>query len=217
MRKAVISVKTVETTEQDTYIKFTATLKDTTKGSNNSYINGGYVQFKVNGITLKNAKGTPVRVKVVNNKATYTYHVPLGTSAISSKTGLPTNHTVTAIYDNKAYYDVVRNNTTYHVEPKSVKFTFNQVKVQNGKLSVKADLKDVDGKYVVGKNTVSIKINGKTYKENGEVKRFSVRNGKVNLTGINTNGNKVKELTLVTGNREPYLSTKATTKKIVVA
>ena len=217
MRTAVINVVTVNRAEQDTDIKFTAVLSDTTENSTNSYVNGGYVQFKLNGITFKNSDGTPVRVKVVNNMATYTYHVPRGTGAISSITGLDKNYTVTASYDNKDYYEGVRNNTTYTVKPKAIDCTFNEVKVQNGQLSVKADLKDEDGEFLVGKNIICIKINGKTYCEGNKTKYFNVINGKVDLSGINTNGNKVKQLTLVSGNREPYLSVRATTSNIVVA
>ncbi|RAP53398.1 MAG: hypothetical protein BZ138_01120, partial [Methanosphaera sp. rholeuAM270] len=217
MRTAQISVVAVDVAKQDTDIKFTAILSDTTKNSSNSYVDGGYVQFKVNGNTLRNADGSPIRVKVVNNAATVTYHVPLGTGGVSYKTGLTKNYTVTASYDNKAYYSGIRNTTVYHVERKAIKFTFNKVTVQKGLLSVKADLKDTDGKYVVGKNTICLKINGKTYREGNKTRIFTVKNGKVELTGIQTNGNKVKEVTLVTGQREPYLSTIGVTTKIVTS
>jgi len=164
---------------------------------------------------LKNDDGTPVSVEVVNNMARYTYHVPRGTSAITND-GLVKNYTVTASYDNKAYYVGVKNNTTYNVDPKAVEVTFNEVTVLDNQLSIKADMKDEDGYYLIGSSKIAIKINGKTYQENGKVKYFTIQNGKVDLSGINTNGTKVKEITLVSGTRDAYLSVRATTTSIVV-
>ena len=216
LRTAAINVVTAEYAKQDSDITFTAIISDITENSTNSYVNGGHVQFKINGLTLRNEDDTPISVAVVNNMARYTYHIPKGTSAITND-GLIKNYTVTASYDNKAYYHGVKNNTTYHVDPYKVEVTFKEVKVQDNLLSIKADMKDDDGYYISGRNKVAIKINGKTYQENGKVKYFNIQNGKVDLSGINTNGTIVKEVTLVSGARDAYLGVRATTTNIVVA
>lgn len=64
---------------------------------------------------------------------------------------------------------------------------------------------DFKGNYLVGNNTIAIKINGKTYQENKQTKFFNIVNGKVNLKGIKlAKDTVVHSVTLVTGERQSY-------------
>ena len=218
LRNATVEVTTVEVAKQNTEINFTAIITDTTQGSYNTSAadENGYVIFKLNDKTIKDENNQTVYVKVVNNTATYTYKVPLGAGAVDSQTGLVKNYTVTAIFNNTKYNGhALRNTTVFHIERNAIKFHFNSVTVQNNLLSVKADLKDCYGNYVVGTNKICVKINGKTYCEGNTTKYYYIQNGIVDLSGINIGNEDVKEITLVSGDREPYLSTRDSTTEIV--
>ena len=87
----------------------------------------------------------------------------------------------------------------------------------NDVLSINATFTDFEDNYVVGSNKVCVKINGKTYQEDGKAKYFRVKDGKVDLTGIKlASGTKVQSVMLVTGDSEAYQGARATTTDIVV-
>jgi hypothetical protein len=220
LRNATVQVTTVEVAKQNTEINFTAIITDTTQGSNNKTAvdENAYVIFKLNDKTIKDENNQTVYVKVVNNTATYTYKVPLGAGGLDSETRLIKNYTVTAIFNNTKYNGhALRNTTVFNVERNAIKFYFNRVKVQDNQLSIKADLKDSEGNYVVGTNKICVKINGKTYCENNATKYYYIQNGIVDLSGLDVKEQDVKEVTLVSGDREAYLSTRDLTTEIVKA
>ena len=82
-------------------------------------------------------------------------------------------------------------------------------------MSIKAKLIDDEGLNVLGTNKVCVKVNGVTYKENNETKYFYINNGVVDFSGIKVSNSNVKNITLVTGGREAYLSARDTTSNIV--
>ncbi|RAP50271.1 MAG: hypothetical protein BZ138_06815 [Methanosphaera sp. rholeuAM270] len=213
-RSASITVKTSKKlVKQGQNIVFTATVKDVTVGSSKSLINNNsYVIFKINGKTLKDSKGKVIKVKLVNGVAKYTYRVPLGTSGMVD--GHMRDYMVTAVYANDIYYPDVRDTVAYNVERSPTKINITSATVKNDKLSIKANILDQYGNNVIGKNQISIKINGKTFKVDGKSLTYTVKDGKINIKGIKLNGNKVKSLTIITGERQSYYDSQVTTKKV---
>ncbi|RAP44067.1 MAG: hypothetical protein BZ135_08845 [Methanosphaera sp. rholeuAM6] len=216
-RTAQISV-TVNpaTAKQNTDIVFTATLKDVTKNAKNKtcLTTGAVVKFKINGVTIKDASGKDIEVKVTGNEVKYVYHVPRGMAGIFEN-GDIRDYVVEAVYGNDLFNCPVKNTTVFHVERSKVNVKFTKTTVKNSKLSIKATLTDYQNKNLVGTNKICIKINGVTYKENGKTKYFDIKEGKIDLSGIKVDkGVTVKEVTVVTGDREAYMSARATTTKI---
>ncbi|WP_323736130.1 Ig-like domain repeat protein [Methanosphaera sp. ISO3-F5] len=211
-RTAKVTVNTnPKQVKQDKNITFTATIKDITGTSKTMINEDAYVIFKINGKTIKNNKGENIKVKVVNGKAKYTYHVPLGTSGMVD--GHKREYMVTAVYANDKYYPDARDTVAYNVERSKTTINITTATVKNGKLSIKANIYDQYGKNVIGKSSVSIKVNGKTFKING--KTFTqVNNGKISINNLDLKGNKVKLLTIITGERQSYLESQVTTRNV---
>ncbi|WP_323736121.1 Ig-like domain repeat protein [Methanosphaera sp. ISO3-F5] len=212
--QATVTV-TPKKTRQNNDIVFTATLKDVTSNARNKtcLTENANLIFKLNGITIKDSKGQAQRLPVTSSVVNYVYHVSTGMGGYDSN-GLK-NYTVEAVYDNPVFYPGTRNSSVFHVERSEVKVNFIKTTIKRNVLSVKATFKDFENKYLVGTNKVCVKINGKTYQENGKVKYFNVKNGRVDLKGIKiSSGQKVKEVMLVTGAREGYLGARATTTDI---
>ena len=212
--QATVTV-TPKKTRQNNDIVFTATLKDVTSNARNKtcLTENASLIFKLNGITIKDSKGQAQRLPVTSSVVNYVYHVSTGMGGYDSN-GLK-NYTVEAVYDNPVFYPGTRNSSVFHVERSEVKVNFIKTTIKRNVLSVKATFKDFENKYLVGTNKVCVKINGKTYQENGKVKYFNVKNGRVDLKGIKiSSGQKVKEVMLVTGAREGYLGARATTTDI---
>ena len=171
--------------------------------------------FKINGVSINGSDGEHLWVNVTDSVAEYTYHVPAGMAG-KDENG-DKNYTVEAVYKNRIFELGVRNTTNFNVERSPVTITYTSTTVKNNVLSIKASMKDYKDNYLVGTNKICIKINGKTYQENGETKYFYVENGKVDLTGIKVaSGTKVSSVTIVTGDRQAYLSARVTTNNIKV-
>ena len=215
-RTAQVTVSvTPNPAKQNTDIVFTATLDDITRNATNAtcLTTDGRVLFKLNGVSLKDAEGNANWVPATHSVVNYVYHVPTGTGGVDEN-GLK-NYTVEAVYDNPAFYPDTKNTSVYHVDRSIVNINFIKTSVTNDVLSVKATFTDYENNYLVGNNKICVKINGKTYQENGKTKYFTVSNGKVDLTGIKLgSGTKVKSVMLVTGDRQAYLSARATTTDI---
>ena len=213
-RKAKITFSvTPKITKQDKNLKFSINLTDITPKSKKSLVNkDAYVMFKINGKTLKNSNKKILKVKVVNNTVKYIYRVPLGTSGI--KAGKVRNYTVSVVYSNPDFYSCSINKDTYTVKRSATSIVIKSATIKKGKLSVKASILDEYKKFVVGKNKVTIKIDGHTYKVKNKTVKFRVKNGIINLSGIKINSKKIKTLTLVNGERQSYYASSATTKKV---
>ena len=202
--------------KQDTDIVISVKVRDVTKNATNAtcITTDANLILKINGITLKDDDGNVIRVPVVDTVTDYVYHIPKGTAGTYNN-GSIRDYTVMAVYNNSLFYPDTRNTTTYNVNRSIVNINFESTTVKNDVLSIKATFTDYENVNLVGKNKICVKINGITYKENGETKYFTVTDGKVDLTGIKLDsGTKVKSVTLVTGDREAYLSARETTTDI---
>lgn len=200
-------------------VTFTATVSDVTKKATNKTIinQDAYVIFKINGNSLKDKNGNIIYTKVVNKTATLKYTIPRGTAGLWSGTLNTRKYEVEVVYANDNFYPVNNKNTTsYGVERSPVNITFKETKIVNHYLSIKATLKDLKGKNLLGTNKICLKINGKTYSINNETMYYYVKDGAVSINGIYIdNPAKITSVGIVTGDREAYLPARATTKKIV--
>ena len=199
-------------------LTFKITAKDTTKNSKNNTLiyTNTKVMLKVNGVTLKNGNEKPVYVTLNKNApATYKYTIPAGTGGITaSKTAR--NYKVEAIFVGDNYYPGAKNSTSFQVERSPTTVTITQaIATKTNILNVKATLKDFKGNNLIGTNKVTIKINGKSYTKNGKPVYWSVKNGNVDLTGIQVDPKTIiKRILLVTGERQAYLEGRAETTNI---
>ena len=213
-RTASVSLTTSpKLVKQDKDVVFTAKITDVTTGSKKSMVNDdAYVIFKINGKTLKDSKGETIKVKVTKGVAKYTYHVPRGTSGMID--GHRRDYMVTAVYACDNYYPDARDTVAYNVERSATKINITSATVKNDKLSIKAKILDQYGKNVIGNNQISIKVNGKTFKVDGKSLTYTVKDGKIDVKGIKLSGNKVKSLTIITGERQSYYESQVTTKSV---
>ncbi|WP_455644697.1 beta strand repeat-containing protein [Methanosphaera sp.] len=220
-RRANITVTTVNLTKQDTDIELTATLSDVTRnGTNTTAINEGYVVFKVNGVSLKDMDGNIIRVKVENNTAKYTYHVPVGMASVDGQGNLR-NYTVEAVYQSDIFYPDARDSTTFNVEKSNITLNINNVIINNTTktiTSITGNITDYNGNLVVGTNKVCVKVNGKTLTDSrNRTIYFTVTNGIINITNINTTGIKsFNSITIVTGERQAYTDGRTTTTQLII-
>ncbi|WP_455645532.1 carboxypeptidase regulatory-like domain-containing protein, partial [Methanosphaera sp.] len=221
-RRAELTVTTVDTTKQDVDINFTAVLRDTTpNGVNTTAINeDGYVIFKVNGVSLKDENGTVIRIKVENNTATYTYHVPIGMASVDGKGNLR-NYTVEAVYQNDIFYPDSRNTTVFHVEKSPINIQFTNVTINNSTKTITkitGNITDYNGNLLVGVNKVCVKVNNGTIRDaNNKTIYFNVVNGIIDLSNINASKFKTfDEIMIVSGDRQAYLEGRNTTNILTI-
>ena len=218
-RTATIKVSvSPSTTKQNKNITFTITLADITKNATNKtcLTTNASIILKVNGVTLKNADGSVMRIPVTSSVMKYVYYIPSGMAGVDDE-GNVRNYTVEAVYDNDLFVSNVRNTSVFHVERSPVNINFKSTTVKNNVLSIKATFTDYQNNNLVGTNKICVKINGETYKVNGTTKYFNIKDGVVDLTGIKIkSGTTVESVTLVTGDRQAYESARVTTTKIKV-
>ncbi|OED30399.1 carboxypeptidase regulatory-like domain-containing protein [Methanosphaera sp. WGK6] len=221
-RRAELTVTTVESTNQDVDINFTAVLRDTTpNGVNTTAINEeGYVIFKVNGVTIKNETGNATRVKVVNNTATYTYHVPAGMASVDGNNSLR-NYTVEAVYQNDIFYPDSRNTTIFHVEKSPINIQFTNVTINNSTKTITkitGTITDYNGNLVKGVNKICVKVNNVTVKDANDTPiYFKVVNGIIDLSNINASKFKTfNDIMIVSGERQAYLAGRNTTNILTI-
>ncbi|WP_323737563.1 Ig-like domain repeat protein (plasmid) [Methanosphaera sp. ISO3-F5] len=222
-RNAKLTLTTTPKTQQQyNKITFTAKLADTTPNTNNTTAmsTNTKVIFKVNGKTIKDKTGKNLQVKVVNNTATYKYTVPAGMGGIN-KDGSIRDYKVEAVLISDIYYPDTKDDATFNVERKPVKINITRTSINSKNvLNVQATIKDFKCNKIIGSNNVALKINGKSYinPATGKVKYWSVKNGVVNLKGIQVNTSiTVKKVMLVTGDRQAYLGGRTETTKIIKA
>ncbi len=221
-RNAEITVTTVETTKQDVDIEFVATLTDVTPhGTNTTAINDeGYVVFKINGVSLKDTAGEVIRVKVENNTAKYTYHVPVGMSSDDGK-GNIRNYTVDVVYQNDIFYPDSRNSTVFHVEKSPINIQFTNVTINNSTKTITkitGNITDYKGNLLKGVNKVCVKVNNGTIRDaNNNTIFFNVVNGIIDLSNIDASKFKTfDEIMIVSGDRQAYLEGRNTTSDLTI-
>lgn len=202
LRSAVMTVTTTPTTtKMGNRITLTTTLKD------NITINDGVVIFKINGLTLKDENNKTYEIKVKDNKASLTYTIPDGWSAKSFK--------VTSVYSNKNYKRI-ENKTYFNLSKIDTHFNVTSIQAKvNSNVAVKAKLLDEHNHSVLGVNTIAIKINGQTLKDNQNKSMFfNIVNGTINISfKLPDMYNKAGKYTImfVTGDRNAYLGSRYST------
>ena len=217
LRNAIVQVTTSNNLlKQHDNITFTAKVEDITNNSlNDEIINqNASVFFKINGISLKDDEGNIIYVPVINSTATYTYSINIMASV--DKNNELRNYTVTAVYVNPNYYPTVRNTTFFNVEKSNVTINVTSSKVKGNMLSLKATLKDYLGYNLVGENKVCVKINGVTYKENNINKYFNISNGILDIDDINIGNNTVRNVEIITGERQAYTGARITINNVII-
>lgn len=220
-RSATIKVTTINYTLADKDIVFTANITDVTPHAENvtAVDNGGYVIFKINGKTLKDETGSPIKVAVENNTASYVYHVPAGTASVDANGNLR-SYTVTALYINDIFYPNTRNVTAFSVEKSPINIQFGKVVINNNTktLSIKGNITDYNNNLLVGTNKVCVKVNGVTIKdENNKTIYYTVNNGNIDLSNISvSNFKKYNNVMIVTGDRQAYLEGRNSTSNITI-
>ena len=219
-RKAKLTITTTpKTVKQYETIQINIKAIDITKNSKNkTALKNAKIIIKINGVTLKNMKGKILYLKLdKNGQVTYNHTIPGGTGAItSSKT--PRAYSITAVLVEENYYPGTRNTTYFSIIRSSTTIKITKAQINKNKtLTIQATLKDYKGQNLKGNNKIIIKINGKTYTDpkTGKTKYWSIKNGEINLSNIKTDKNMtIKEVTIVTGERQAYLEGRNKTKNI---
>ena len=223
-RTATIIVTTnTKKIKQGQNLTITAKIYDTTGGKKTTnLISSGddFVYFKINGVTLKDANGQMIKVKVVNGVATINYTVPLGLSCVTdTKTMTPKNHTILAVYYNKNYADNIKNTTTFQLERSDITINLVNATINNKThtLSMKITIKDYLGNVVTGPNKLIIKVNGVTLKNGTHVQYFYTTDGILNLKNIPVPASKnYATIEVITQDRLAYESQRNSTTKIKI-
>ena len=151
--------------ENGEYTQFVATLQDD-EGNN---INEGMVIFKINGLTLKDANGKNIQVKVVNGVATLDYKIALSTKV----------HNITVVYNNKGYNRTEAKNTL-NVTKGEAFIRAEPIKTSTNKTLITANIVNQYKENVNSQVAVAFKLNGKT------AARTTAVNGVINTT-LDTN------------------------------
>lgn len=199
INKATIVVTTNQTTvKMDEKIKFIATVKWDSK-----VVTKGFVIFKINGVTLKDAKNNTVKAYLKNGVASYDFTIPDGWSAKPNK--------LTAVYS-ELTYTRLENKTYFSLNKTQSHFNLTNITGrQNKTVAIKGGLLDEYDHSVCGTSTAIIKIDGVSYlNDNGKVKVYAIVNGTVNINfrvPVDLKkGNHTIEV--VTGTRNAYIGTR---------
>lgn len=199
INKATIVVTTNQTTvKMDEKIKFIATVKWDSKA-----VTKGFVIFKINGVTVKDAKNNTVKAYLKNGVASYDFTIPDGWSAKPNK--------LTAVYS-ELTYTRLENKTYFSLNKTQSHFNLTNITGrQNKTVAIKGGLLDEYDHSVCGTSTAIIKIDGVSYlNDNGKVKVYAIVNGTVNINfrvPVDLKkGNHTIEV--VTGTRNAYIGTR---------
>ncbi len=183
-------------------ITFTTTVRDT----NGSLVNAGQVCFKINGKTIKDSNGKTIIVNVTNGIAQLNYTIPDGTSAH--------NYTITSVFSGPGYSRTV-GVTTQEVTKIAANTTITQAKQSGSSLILTGIIHDTNNHKLVGITKVVFKINGKTVLNTTNGSIFYITNGSFSNLKIETqfkNTTKFKTLTIVTGEKNGYKSSRNSTE-----
>ena len=223
-RNATIEVTTnKKIIKQGQVLIITAKIYDTTNGKKTSNITqyqDEYVYFKVNGITLKDANGEMLKVKIINGTATVNYTIPLGISCVTDmQTLTPKNHTIHVGLYNKNYQNIMTKTPTFQVERSNITINLANATINNKThtLSMKITIKDYLGNTVAGPNKCIIKVNGVTLKNVTNVQYYYTTDGVLDLKNIPVPQSKnYTSIEVITQDRLAYNSQRNTTKVIKI-
>ncbi|AWX32123.1 S-layer family protein [Methanosphaera sp. BMS] len=209
--------------KQGRVLTITAKIYDTTNGKKTNNITkyqDEYVYFKINGITLKDADGNMLKVKIVNGTATVNYTIPLGISCVTdTQTMTVKNHTIQVGLYNKNYQNIMTKTPTFQVERSNITINIANATVNNKthKLSLQATIRDYLGNVVSGPNKCVIKVNGLSLKNGNQPLYFYSNNGILELKDITIPAyNNYKTIEIVTQDRLAYKSQRNMTTTINV-
>ncbi len=217
--KATVSLSTTKAKQYDT-ITITVKLSDVTPNTkittpeDNSR---AFVLLKINGKTFKNSKNEVIKIPVKNGVGTFKYTVPKGMAGYDNTS--PRYYTITACYSHPDYTLTSCDSAKFTVERSAVSFDTTKVLVNktSNKLVIQGNIKDFKGNNVVGVNKISVKINGKTLNIDGKNVK-TINNGVINLViDLPTGINNIKDIMLVTGERNSYNSCRTTITNFTVA
>lgn len=121
---------------------------------NGQLVKDGFVVFKLNGVTLKDAEGNRIKVRVVNGVAQLNYTIPAEYSA--------KDYILTCVFASEDYARV-DTNQTITIMKKEIHLQPTQITYVNNSLTIKGDILDSLKAIKVHDNIkFTLKINGKT-------------------------------------------------------
>ena len=185
-RTPTISIKTNTPKTQDT---LEAEIRIT---EDNTLVDGGFVIFKINGVTLKDETGNTVRANVENGFAYLNYKLP---SNIGSG-----NYTISVVY-NSPFHETIRTTENLTIEKQIVENkTLETILTQKGEnTTISLNIADITGKQLVGNTKIAVKLNGKT-----QISQ-TISNGKLDISiPTDTFSNKNYTLTIILGANALY-------------
>lgn len=165
-----------------------------TRGDNKP-VNGGKVAFKLNGITIKDRRGNPVYINVINGKAILGTTISTGTSAKS--------YHISAVYSGTTENEEVRTgNYTFNVLKDNINLNLLQntfVAKKGQKIKIQGQILNSENQKTKRDHKLAIKINNKT------VLHTLAVNGAINITlSIDNLTHYENNITIVVGENNAY-------------
>ncbi|MDO5851853.1 MAG: Ig-like domain-containing protein, partial [Methanobacteriaceae archaeon] len=202
LRNATITIQQTITAKVGYNVTIQAIIKDT----NTNQLLTGKVVFKINGITIKDANGTPIKVTVVNGKATLNYTIPTDFTGKKYK--------LTTIFDNPNY-KLAKTNSILSIQKMTTHIQLNPTIVATtGKITtITGKILNEFNQTVPGTNKYVFKIDGKTLKDQkGNPIYYKATNGIINanITIPTEYKTGYHNLTIVTGERGGYTEARLT-------
>lgn len=138
---------------------------------NSSKVSGGKVFYKINGKTIRDSKGDTLTKNVDKGQVTFNYTFD---SRYKAK-----NYTITTIY----VRGIVRKefNTTITIDKIPTEITSPKIRVNKDTIYFTGKLVDKKNKRIVYDSYLSVKINGKTLKDNNITRKFAIKEGVINF------------------------------------
>lgn len=156
----------------------------------------GYVIFKIDGLTLKDANNQTIQAKITDNNANYTYTIGHQYSA--------REHTITALLVNNTYVRSQANNT-FNVTPTKTQIQLNTPQTNSKNIKLTDTLQDAAGHRLTGTNKAIVKIDGITIKTTSDTPQYhTITDGQIDITLNKTLKSGLHNITLVTGQRGAF-------------
>ena len=162
---------------------------------NNLDINGGQLVFKLNGLSLKDAKDNPVIVAIKNGLAIMEYKIP---DSLGARV-----HNLTAVYSSRDYQRVELS-TPMTIVKYTTHIDVNPLYTSSDIIRLTAQVVDQNNHALNKQTTMCIKINGKSY-------TFNTTNGTINYTINQTLKDGYYNMTIISGENGKYLASSVKT------
>lgn len=181
-------IKQVEINLKPITTNTTSTLTQTIKINNTE--NKGVIIFKINGKTILGEDKKALKIQVKNSQAIIKYTLPS-----TYKSG---KYNLTVVY---SYENIrVEKTTNFTVTKIGTQIQNNTYKIKkNTNLTLKTTIKDNNGKLLIGRSKVAVKIDGKTYQN------LNITNGQINTKLDTSKLSKGKHIiTIISGENNLY-------------